>query len=338
METLKTLAVVLSLGSLAGLNLYLTVLVSGLAIRLDCVTLPASLNGLEVLGHPIVIALAGILYLFEFFADKIPWIDTAWDSVHTFIRPVGAAALTVAALGEVNPVFEVIAALLAGSMALSSHLTKAGTRLVANTSPEPFTNIGLSLAEDGIVLAGLSLIAWSPLVALGIAVALFIAIIAILPILLRSIRRHLWFAWRKLKCPPDDKKTDAPEASLPAHWDALLRRSHSNKNPVEWALPCVTGKGSLLPPNIHGWLVRLQGGSQEIQFIGRTWRGSTFAAIDCHHGTAEFHSGFMADRISLVHRDGSPHQHFDLDHLHSKSAQFAIETIQAPLEATDEPE
>lgn len=111
----------------------------------------------------------------------------------------------MAALGEVNPVFEVIAALLAGSMALSSHLTKAGTRLVANASPEPFTNIGLSLAEDGIVLAGLSLIAWSPLVALGIAIAVFITIIAILPILLRSIRRHLWFAWRKLKCPADDK-------------------------------------------------------------------------------------------------------------------------------------
>ena len=84
MEILKTLAVVLSIGSLAGLNLYLTVFVSGLAMRFDWVTLPPSLNCLEVLGHPIVIALAGILYLFEFFADKIPWIDTAWDSVHTF--------------------------------------------------------------------------------------------------------------------------------------------------------------------------------------------------------------------------------------------------------------
>ena len=151
-----------------------------------------------------------------------------------------------------------------------------------------------------------------------------IAIIAILPILLRSIRRHLWFAWRKLKCPPDDKKPDAPEVSLPAHWDVLLRRSHSNKNPVEWALPCVTGKGSLLPSNIHGWLVRIQGGSQEIQFIGRTWRGSTFASIDCRNGTAEFHSGFMADRISIRHREGAPRQIFDFDHLYSKAAAIAF--------------
>jgi hypothetical protein len=335
MEILKTLAVALSLGSLAGLNLYLTVFVSGLALRFDWVSLPAPLHGLEVLAHPIVIVLAGILYLFEFFADKIPWIDTAWDSVHTFIRPLGAAALAVAAMGEVNPVFEVTAALLAGSMALSSHLAKAGTRLVANTSPEPFTNIGLSLAEDGIVLGGLSLIAWSPLVALGIATVVFIAIIAILPMLLRSIRRHLWFAWRKLKCPADDKKPEAPETALPARWDTLLRRSHSNKNAVDWALPCVTGKGTLLPPNIHGWLVRLDGDSLEIQFIGRTWRGSTFATIDCRDATVTSHPGFMADRISITHRDGAPRQIFDIDRLHSKAAQFALETLHGSIESND---
>ena len=99
MEILKTLAVALSMGSLAGLNLYLTVFVSGLALRFEWLTLPAPLHGLEALAHPIVIALAGILYLFEFFADKIPWVATAWDSVHTFIRPVGAAAIALAAMG-----------------------------------------------------------------------------------------------------------------------------------------------------------------------------------------------------------------------------------------------
>jgi len=335
MEILKTLAVALSMGSLAGLNLYLTVFVSGLALRFEWLTLPAPLHGLEALAHPIVIALAGILYLFEFFADKIPWVDTAWDSVHTFIRPVGAAAIALAAMGEVHPAFEVTAALLAGTMALSSHLAKAGTRLVANTSPEPITNIGLSLAEDAIVLGGLSLIAWSPLVALGIAAVAFIAIIAIFPMLLRSIRRHLWFAWRKLKCPADDKKPNAPETSLPAKWDTLLRRSHSNKNAVDWALPCVTGKGSLLSPNIHGWLVRLYGDSQEIQFIGRTWWGSTFATIDFRNSTVTSHSGFMADRISIRHREGAPRQIFDFDHLYSKAAAIALETLQGPIESSE---
>ncbi|MFZ4780122.1 MAG: DUF4126 domain-containing protein, partial [Terrimicrobiaceae bacterium] len=99
MQELSLLGVALGLASLAGINLYLTVFVTGLAIRMDWVTLSPALHDLSVLSDPIIIGVAGFLYLIEFFADKIPWIDTAWDSVHTFIRPVGAAALAVAALG-----------------------------------------------------------------------------------------------------------------------------------------------------------------------------------------------------------------------------------------------
>ena len=92
MEVLKTLAVALSLGTLAGVNLYLTVLVTGLALHFDWVTLPSPLAGLEVLGHPTILCIAGALYAIEFCADKIPWVDTAWDAIHTLIRPIGAAA------------------------------------------------------------------------------------------------------------------------------------------------------------------------------------------------------------------------------------------------------
>lgn len=152
MEVLKTLAVALSLGTLAGVNLYLTVLVTGLALHFDWVTLPSPLAGLEVLEHPTILCIAGALYAIEFCADKIPWVDTAWDAIHTLIRPIGAAALAVAAMGDAHPAFEVVAGLLAGGMAFSSHTAKAGTRLAANTSPEPFTNIALSLVEDGLVL------------------------------------------------------------------------------------------------------------------------------------------------------------------------------------------
>ena len=108
------LGVALGLASLAGINLYLTVFVTGLAVRMDWVALPQALAGLDVLGDPIIIGVAGFLYLIEFFADKIPWIDTAWDAAHTFIRPVGAAALAVAALGNARPGFVIVAALLAG--------------------------------------------------------------------------------------------------------------------------------------------------------------------------------------------------------------------------------
>ena len=166
MEVLQTLGVALGLASLAGINLYLTVFVTGLAVRMQWVVVPPQLHDLGMLGDPIIIGVAGFLYFVEFFADKVPWIDTAWDSVHTFIRPVGAAAVAVAALGDSHPAFEIVGALLAGGMALTTHVAKAGTRLVANGSPEPVSNIGLSLAEDGIVLAGLALIAWNAIAAL----------------------------------------------------------------------------------------------------------------------------------------------------------------------------
>lgn len=191
MEVLKTLAVALSLGTLAGVNLYLTVLVTGLALHFDWVTLPQQLAGLKVLGHPTILCMAGALYAIEFCADKIPWVDTAWDAIHTLVRPIGAAALAVAAMGDAHPAFEVVAALLAGGMAFSSHTAKAGTRLATNASPEPFTNIVLSLVEDGLVLGGLGLLAWSPLVALLLAIVLCATILVFLPRLLRNIFQSL---------------------------------------------------------------------------------------------------------------------------------------------------
>lgn len=199
MEILKTLAVALSLGTLAGVNLYLTVLVTGLALHFHWVILPSPLAGLEVLGHPSIITIAAVLYAIEFFADKIPWVDSAWDALHTLIRPIGAAALAIAAMGDAHPAFEVVAALLAGGMAFSSHTAKAGTRIAANTSPEPFTNIALSLAEDGLVLGGLGLLAWSPFVALLVAVIVCTTILIFLPRLLRNIFRGIRMLLKKWK-------------------------------------------------------------------------------------------------------------------------------------------
>jgi hypothetical protein len=199
MEVLKTLAVALSLGTLAGVNLYLTVLVTGLALHFHWVILPSPLAGLEVLAHPSIITIAAVLYAIEFFADKIPWVDSAWDALHTLIRPVGAAALAIAAMGDAHPAFEVVAALLAGGMAFSSHTAKAGTRLAANTSPEPFTNIALSLVEDGLVLGGLGLLAWSPFVALLVAVIICTTILIFLPRLLRNIFRGIRMLLKKWK-------------------------------------------------------------------------------------------------------------------------------------------
>ena len=320
MEILKTLAVALSLGTLAGLNLYLTVFVTGLALRLDWVALPTPLQGLEVLGHTVILAVAGVLYLIEFFADKIPWIDTAWDAVHTFIRPVGAAALAVAAMGDAHPVFEIVAVLLAGGMALSAHTAKAGTRVMVNASPEPFSNIGLSLAEDGLVLGGLGLLAWNPLAALICAVLGVGAVILFFPTIARGVRANLWFAWRKLKSPPDTEKLAEPFSKLPERWDALLRRMHSSKSPVEWTLPCVSRKGDKLPANVFGWIVSLGEEPEELYFLGRTWRGGVLAAFDIRGAAIDFREGFLSGHLEIRHSEGKPCQAFSFDHSLSRAA------------------
>src|SRR5947207_6100798 len=158
MEKLDLLAVALGLAALAGINLYLTVFATGLAIHFHWITLAPQYQSLEVVGNPWIITVAGVLYFLEFFADKIPWVDSIWNAVHTVIRPIGGALIAVATLGHASPTIQGLAALLGGSLAASSHFTKAGTRAVANASPEPFTNWILSLTEDAFVV-GLGFIA-----------------------------------------------------------------------------------------------------------------------------------------------------------------------------------
>jgi hypothetical protein len=328
MQELSLLGVALGLASLAGINLYLTVLVTGLAIRMDWVTLTPALHGLEVLSDPLIIGVAGFLYLIEFFADKVPWIDTAWDSVHTFIRPVGAAALAVAVLGNTNPVFEIVAALLAGGMALTAHVAKAGTRLVANTSPEPFSNIGLSLGEDGVVLAGLCLLVWNPVVGLAVAAVFTGVVVAVLPRLLRGIRAKLWLAWRKLNCPPEDDLETAPGRRIPGHCELQLRRSHASTAPIGWAAPCLSGGGPRLPANLSGWLVCLEDEPSRLFFVTKGFFGGTVLAMDITGADVSHKAGFLCDKIEIVHRDGSPKHQFLFERGLTKVAGGITEEIQ----------
>lgn len=165
MTLLDQLGVALGLATLAGVNLYLTVLVAGLAVRFHWIDLAGSYEQLAVLGNPWVIGVAAALFVIEFFADKIPMVDSAWDSMHTLIRPAGGAALALTALGELDPVMLTIAALLAGTASLSTHGAKAGTRAVVNLSPEPVSNTVASVTEDGLVLGGMALIGLFPTVA-----------------------------------------------------------------------------------------------------------------------------------------------------------------------------
>jgi hypothetical protein len=186
METLAVLGRTLAFSLAAGVNLYATVALLGVASRYGWVQLPPEYG---VLGNLWVIGLASALYMVEFVADKVPWVDTLWDAVHTFIRPVGGAALAVASLGEASPGLKVAAALLGGTVAAGSHFTKAGTRVVVNSSPEPFSNWILSVLEDGFVVS-LGLLALKfPLVALAISLVIIAIIITVASMLVRAIRR-----------------------------------------------------------------------------------------------------------------------------------------------------
>jgi hypothetical protein len=145
MNPLDTLGLALGAGFSSGLNLYATIATLGILQRLGIMHLPPSL---QVLSHPWVLGVAAALYLLEFFADKIPYLDTLWDSIHTFIRPPAAAVLAYAAAGSAGAEWRWIAALLAGGVALTSHSTKASARAAINTTPEPFSNWFLSFGED----------------------------------------------------------------------------------------------------------------------------------------------------------------------------------------------
>lgn len=145
MNPLETLGLVLGAGFSSGLNLYATVATLGLLERFGVIHLPDSLR---VLSNPILLGIAVAMYVVEFLADKVPYVDTVWDLIHTFVRPPAAALLAYAASSGVSPEWRWIAALLAGGVALTSHGTKASARAAVNTSPEPFSNWALSFGED----------------------------------------------------------------------------------------------------------------------------------------------------------------------------------------------
>jgi hypothetical protein len=164
MDIFEHLAAALGLASLAGINLYLTTFVAGLAIRCNWIELATAHEGLAVLGNEWVLAVAGVLTVVEFFADKVPWLDSGWDAIHTILRPAGGILLGMAALGDMNPALLAIGGLLSGGASLTMHGAKAGTRLFVNMSPEPVSNSVASVAEDGLVLGGLTLLALAPVV------------------------------------------------------------------------------------------------------------------------------------------------------------------------------
>jgi len=186
MEWFSTLSLALGTAWTSGINLYATVTALGLLQKLGATKLP---GGLEVLDNWWIIGIAGGLYLVEFFADKIPYVDSVWDVVHTFIRIPAGAVVAYAATTDMDPTYSVVATMLGGGLAFASHGTKAAARVGANFSPEPVSNWALSLVEDVIAFAGTFLAVFAPVIIAGVLLIFLVFFVWFFPKVFRAVRR-----------------------------------------------------------------------------------------------------------------------------------------------------
>jgi hypothetical protein len=185
MDAISSISLASGLSWASGLRLYATVFIIGLLGKFGFIHLP---QGLEILTNPTVIAVSGILSTIEFLADKFPYIDSLWDSFHTFIRIPAGALLAIGAIDSSDPAITAVTALLGGTIAAATHLTKAGSRALINTSPEPVSNIAASVGEEGLFVLGGWLALTHPVLFIGLLILLMLGMFWFLPKLWRGIR------------------------------------------------------------------------------------------------------------------------------------------------------
>ncbi len=338
MEQIQLLAVALGLAGLAGVNLYLTVFVTGLAVQQGWLILLPQYGSLEVMAHPAIIAVSGLLFFLEFFADKIPWVDSLWDSVHTVIRPIGAALIAIQVLGDSNQVYSVVVALLGGGTALITHAVKATTRLAVNASPEPFSNIGVSLVEDAGVLGGLALISFSPLLALGVLVCCVGLACYLLPKLFRVAQVQLWLILRKLRVPAGDQELDATlPLKMPGDIETLFSHHTVLDEHPEWALRCVSAGGKPLPSNVFGYLIATREEPTKLHFIAKSWFSRTVETLELAGFTAQRDSRLLSENLILAREDKKGARYrFVFDRASAARVERATQAIESRLQRGQE--
>lgn len=189
MGAVQLIGLAASLSLLAGWRLYATVAAVGLAMRLGLIDLPQQVEVLDVLASPWIIGAAAFGAVAELFADKVMWLDSLWDTVHTFIRPLGGAMLALAVVDASDPIWQVVAFLLGGGAALMSHGAKAGTRVIVNASPEPVSNVVVSTTEDVASFGLLWLALTHPVAAGVVAVILLVAAVGLMALAWRLVHK-----------------------------------------------------------------------------------------------------------------------------------------------------
>ncbi len=199
-KVIETISMTMGAAWGCGINLYATILVLGFMGINGNIVLP---QGLEILMDPLVMGAAGLMYCVEFFADKIPGVDTGWDTLHTFIRIPAGAVLAAGAVGDINPAFAIAAGIIGGGLAASTHATKSGSRLLINTSPEPVTNWTVSFLEDIAVITGVWAALIHPWVFIAILILFILLMIWFLPKLWSGIKKIFGFLGRIFNKKPD---------------------------------------------------------------------------------------------------------------------------------------
>jgi len=189
-QIIKTISLTMGTAWASGINLYATILVLGFLGLTDNIVLP---QNLEILMDPMIMGAAGVMYFVEFFADKIPGVDTGWDTIHTFIRIPAGVLLAAGAVGDVSPAVVLSAAILGGGLAAGSHLTKSGTRLLINASPEPVSNWTASILEDIAVIAGVWAAIQHPIIFLIFLIVFICLVLWLLPKIWSGIKKMFRF-------------------------------------------------------------------------------------------------------------------------------------------------
>jgi len=332
METLETLCVALGFATLAGLNLYLVVFVTGLAINQGWVDVSATYPDLMILGDPLVLTASGIFFCMEFFADKVPWVDSLWDSVHTLIRPVGGGLLAIHTLGTTDPAFDVVIGLLAGGTTLVAHGFKSGTRLALNASPEPVTNILASVTEDVAVLGGLALMSVNPILA-AIFCLIFLGIsLYLTPKLFRRIKAFFWLVTRKvvsIVSHPDEEKLLYAGLTSSEH-QKLGSVLGGRKADPEWSAKVLVGTCKHFPgftSMTFGRVIAESSRPGHLHFVGRRWMRHYHADLALEGLEITQENRFLSEDVVLYDLAGTRKLVLKLSSGHASMANRIVESL-----------
>lgn len=305
MEQLQTLALALGLSTLAGLRLYLTVFLTSLSLHQGWLTLHPAYNSLEILGSEAVLIASGVLLVLEFLADKVQGFDSIWDSIHTIVRPIGATMLALQVLGDWPGEAKVIAALCAGTVALTVHSAKAGARLLVNTSPEPVSNVALSSAEDLAVAGMFAILVANPILGGSIALATVVFCAWATPKAYRMAKASAWLLWQRLT-----RYAGAPvpvqlPRQLSSDHDLLVSGALGHDTTVDWAVAALSSRPRRirgLSGNHFGLLVATQEQPGTLVFLMKKFFGRRPVRIPLDGAHAVRESSFLSENLVIYHR------------------------------------